>query len=171
MADTREIMLDWLRDAHAMERASIDNLQRQVDHLEHYPDIRAKFQQQLELTKRQEDRIDEALASMGSDKSTIKDVVTRFAGQAQAMLGGAAADEVVKQATTTLAYEEWEIANFRALAAAAQHEGEPSMATMFEEMAEEKEEMADWLADAIPDITRRYLSMRAGGVSAGMAKS
>jgi hypothetical protein len=45
------------------------------------------------------------------------------------------------------------------------------MATMFEEMAEEKEEMADWLADAIPDITRRYLSMRAGGVSAGIAKS
>ncbi|MBC7907635.1 MAG: DUF892 family protein, partial [Rhodospirillaceae bacterium] len=58
MAETREIMLDWLRDAHAMERASIDNLKQQVDHLEHYPDIRAKFQAQLELTQRQEDKID-----------------------------------------------------------------------------------------------------------------
>ena len=171
MADTREIMLDWLRDAHAMERASIDNLQRQVDHLEHYPDIRAKFQQQLELTKIQEDRIDKALEVMGADKSSIKDAITRFAGRAQAMLAGSSADEVVKQATTTLAYEEWEIANFRALAAAAQHEGEASMASMFEQMAEEKEEMADWLADAIPDITRRYLSLRAGGADVGMAKS
>lgn len=171
MADTREIMLDWLRDAHAMERASIDNLKRQVDHLEHYPDIRAKFQQQLELTKVQEDRIDKALETMGADKSSIKDAITRFAGQAQALLAGSSADEVVKQATTTLAYEEWEIANFRALAAAAQHEGEVSMASMFEQMAEEKEEMADWLADAIPDITRRYLAFRSGGADVGMAKS
>jgi ferritin-like metal-binding protein YciE len=171
MPDTREIMLDWLRDAHAMERASIDNLKRQVDHLDNYPDIRAKFQQQLELTERQEDRIDKALEVMGADKSTLKDAVTRFAGQAQALLAGTSADEVVKQATTTLAYEEWEIANFRALAAAAQHEGEVSMASMFEEMAEEKEEMADWLADAIPDITRRYLALRAGGADVGMAKS
>lgn len=171
MPDTKEILIDWLRDAHAMERASIDNLQRQVDHLEHYPDVRAKFQEQLELTRRQEDRIDEALATMGADKSAIKDAVTRFAGQAQAMMAGVSADEVVKQATTTLAYEEWEIANFRALAAAAQHEGETRLATMFEEMAEQKEEIADWLADAIPDITRRYLSMRAGGASVGMAKS
>jgi short-subunit dehydrogenase/ferritin-like metal-binding protein YciE len=171
MADTREIMLDWLRDAHAMERASIDNLKRQVDHLDHYPDVRAKFQQQLELTERQEDRIDKALEVMGADKSSIKDAITRFAGQAQALLAGSSADEVVKQATTTLAYEEWEIANFRALAAAAQHEGEVSMASMFEEMAEEKEEMADWLADAIPEITRRYLSFRSGGADVGMAKS
>lgn len=171
MADTREIMLDWLRDAHAMERASIDNLKRQVDHLDHYPDIRAKFQEQLELTKAQEDRIDRALETMGADKSSIKDAITRFAGRAQAMLAGSSADEVVKQATTTLAYEEWEIANFRALAAAAQHEGEVSMASMFEQMAEEKEEMADWLADAIPDITRRYLLLHAGGAEAGVAKS
>lgn len=171
MAETRDIMLDWLRDAHAMERASIDNLQRQVNHLEHYPDIRAKFQQQLELTQRQEDRIDDALEIMGADKSSLKDAVTRFAGRAQALLAGSMSDEVVKQATTTLAYEEWEIANFRALAVAAQHEGEETMASMFEEMAEEKEEMADWLADAIPDITRRYLSMRAGGISPSIAKS
>lgn len=171
MPDTRDIMLDWLRDAHAMERASIDNLKRQVDHLDHYPDIRAKFQQQLELTKVQEDRIDKALEVMGADKSSIKDAITRFAGQAQALLAGSSADEVVKQATTTLAYEQWEIANFRALATAAQHEGEVSMASMFEEMATEKEEMADWLADAIPDITRRYLNFRAGGADIGMAKS
>ncbi|HTH17845.1 MAG TPA: DUF892 family protein [Magnetospirillum sp.] len=171
MADTREIMLDWLRDAHAMERASIDNLKRQVDHLDHYPDVRAQFQQQLEMTQRQEDRIDQALADMGADKSSIKDAITRVAGQAQALLAGSSTDEVVKQATTTLAYGEWEIANFRALAAAALHEGEESMASMFEEMAEEKEEMADWLAEAIPDIARRYLDMRASGAAVGVAKS
>jgi ferritin-like metal-binding protein YciE len=166
MANTRDIMIDWLRDAHAMERASIDNLERQIRHLDHYPDVRAKFQEQLELTRRQEERLDQQLQALGTDSSTIKDAVTRFAGQAQALLAGAAPDEVVKQATTTLAYEEWEIANFRALATAAEHEGEDSIATMLEEMADEKVDMADWLSEAIPDITRRYLDMRAAGMAA-----
>jgi ferritin-like metal-binding protein YciE len=171
MADTREILIDWLRDAHAMERASIDNLERQVSHLEHYPDVRAKFQEQLELTRRQEERLDRQLQAMGADTSTIKDAITRIAGQAQAMMAGAAPDEVVKQAVTTLAYEEWEIANFRALATAAEHQGEEGMATLFEEMADEKADIADWLSEAIPDITRRYLDMRAGGAPAGIANS
>jgi ferritin-like metal-binding protein YciE len=170
MADTKDIMMDWLRDAHAMERASIDNLERQVDHLDHYPDLKLKFQQQIELTKRQSDRIDQQLKALGSDTSTLKEMVTRMAGRAQAMLAGATADEVVKQAATTLAYENWEIANFRALAAAAEREGEASISGMFEEMAGEKEEMAEWLSDNIPAITRRYLDLRATD-SAGIAKS
>lgn len=166
MADTRKIMMDWLKDAHAMERASIDNLERQVKHLENYPDVRAKYQQQLELTRRQEQRLEQQLHTMGSDTSTLKDTVLRIAGQAQAMMAGTAPDEIVKQAVTTLAYEEWEIANFRALATAAEHEGESSLATMFEEMADEKADMADWLSDAIPDITRRYLDFTASGMAA-----
>jgi ferritin-like metal-binding protein YciE len=169
--DTRDIMIDWLRDAHAMERASMDNLERQIDHLDHYPALKTKFQEQLDLTKRQSARIDGQLQSLGADPSTLKDAVTRFAGQAQAMLAGAAKDEVVKQATTTLAYEEWEIANFKALAAAAEHEGEDDICDMFEEMVREKEEMADWLSDNIPAITRTYLDLRAGGADVGMSKS
>lgn len=166
MANTRDIMMSWLKDAHAMERASIDNLERQVKHLEHYPDVRAKYEQQLELTRRQEQRLEQQLQSMGSDTSTFKDTITRIAGQAEAMIAGTAPDEVVKQAVTTLAYEEWEIANFRALATAAEHEGESSLATMFEEMADQKADIADWLSDAIPDITRRYLDFTAAGMPA-----
>lgn len=166
MANTRDIMMNWLKDAHAMERASIDNLERQVKHLEHYPDVRAKYQQQLDLTRRQEQRLEQQLKAMGSDSSMLKDTITRIAGQAEAMIAGTAPDEVVKQAVTTLAYEEWEIANFRALATAAEHEGESSLATMFEEMADEKADIADWLSDAIPDITRRYLDFTAAGMQA-----
>lgn len=161
MPNTRDIFIDWLKDAHAMERASIDNLERQVKNLDDYPDVRAKFQEQLDLTRRQEQRLDQQLKALGTDASTIKDTITRIAGQAQAMMAGLAPDEVVKQAVTTLAYEEWEIANFRALATAADHENEPSLATMFEEMADEKADIADWLSEAIPDITRRYLDQRA----------
>ncbi len=163
MADTRDILIDWLRDAHAMERASVDNLEHQVDHLGAYPDLKLKYQEQIELTKRQTDRIDNQLKALGSDASTLKDTMLRIAGQAQALLAGISDDEVVKQAASTLAYENWEIANFRALAAAAEHENEPALKTLFEDMAREKADMAAWLSDRIPDLTRRYLDQRATG--------
>lgn len=161
MADTRDILIDWLRDAHAMERASVDNLEHQVDHLGAYPDLKQKYQEQIELTKRQTERIDSQLKALGSDSSTVKDTLVRIAGQAQALLAGISDDEIVKQATSTLAYENWEIANFRALAAAADHENEPTLSTLFEDMAREKTDMAVWLAERIPDLTRRYLDSRA----------
>ncbi|MBI5164003.1 MAG: DUF892 family protein [Magnetospirillum sp.] len=171
MADTRDILIDWLKDAHAMERACIDNLERQVEHFDHYPDVKAMLAQHLEMTRRQEDLIDEQLDRIGADKSRLKDVVTRFAGRAQALLAGASADEVVKQTASTAAYEEWEASNFRALAAAADHEGEQAMRVLFEGLAAEKQRMCDQLSGSIPSITQAYLDRRAAGSSIGAAKS
>jgi ferritin-like metal-binding protein YciE len=160
MADTREIMTEWLRDAHAMESAAVNNFETQVDHLDGFPDLKSEFTQQLELSKANAQRIDDQLHAMGEDSSALKDLGTRMAGKLQAWTAGASPDEVVKQAVTTLAYEQWEIANFRALAAAAAHEGESGLVSLFEGMADQKFQAAQWLATRIPDITRRYLDMQ-----------
>jgi ferritin-like metal-binding protein YciE len=161
MADTREILIDWLKDAHSMELAGIDNLEHQIRHLDDYPELRAKYQEQVILSRRQEQRIDRQLRALGTDASSLRDAVVRMAGRLQAMAAGLTPDEVVKQATATLACEEWEIANFRALAAAAQREGEAGMSAMFSEMADERMGMTAWLTAALPSITRRYLDLRA----------
>jgi len=158
MTDTREIIKDWLKDAHAMEHAALDNLEHQVDHLDDYPELKAKLEQQIEITRSQEQRIDQQLRALGTDPSTMKDAALRIAGRIQALMAGAAPDDVVKQATSTLAYENWEIANYRALAAAAETAGDHSMCTMFEEMANEKVGLMNWLSDALPTITQRYIA-------------
>ncbi|MGE5503580.1 MAG: DUF892 family protein [Actinomycetota bacterium] len=160
MADTREIMTEWLRDAHAMESAAVNNYESQVDSLDGFPDLKTAFSQQLELTRNNAKRIDDQLEALGEDPSTLKDLVTKAAGKLQAWTAGSSPDEVVKQAVTTLAYEAWEVANFRALAAAAEHEGEASLMSLFQGMAEEKAHAVEWLSTRIPDITRRYLDMR-----------
>ena len=162
MANTRAIIKDWLKDAHAMEGASIDSLSKQMEYLDDYPELKAKWREQIDLTRQQQRRIDEQLRAMGEDASTVRDAMTRMAGRVQAVLAGASPDEVVKQATNALAYENWEIANYRALAAAAEREGEHSMRSVFEEMANEKIDMMNWLVDALPAITQRYLDIQAG---------
>ena len=157
MATPREIITTWMKDAHAMERASIDNLEIQLGHLDAYPEYQAKLREQIDVTRRQQRRIDDQLRAMGAEPSAAKELMTRMAGRMQALLAGSGGDEVVKQATSTLAYENWEIANFRALAAAARHEGEQSLSSMFEEMANEKIGLMNWLVDALPTLTQRYL--------------
>ena len=39
MATARENLLDWLRDAHAMEQQAETMLNAQVERLEHYPEL------------------------------------------------------------------------------------------------------------------------------------
>lgn len=160
---TRDIMIDWMRDAHAMERANVDNMETQISHLDHYPDLRDRYRVQADLSKQQQQKLSDSLQKMGAKTSAIKEAGTRFAGKLQAWGAGMSRDEVVKQAVSTLAFQNFEIANFRALASAAEREGEAEMKAMFEEMAREKEDMAQWLSGHIPDITQRYLDHAVSG--------
>ncbi len=169
MADTKETMIDWLRDAHAMEMATIDNQERLVGHLEHYPQLREHFRQSLQTSKVRADRLEGHLKTLGGSTSTLKEMTTRFVGQAQAAITGMAPDEVVKHLVAAAAFEEFEAANFRALATASEMQGDLTMKADFERMAIEEEEEVTWLRSQIPEVTRTYLARRAGDL--GSAKS
>ncbi|MBK5960204.1 hypothetical protein CCR97_18640 [Rhodoplanes elegans] len=43
-------LLDWLRDAHAMEKHAEQMLSNTASRLEHYPELRAKIERHLEQT-------------------------------------------------------------------------------------------------------------------------
>ena len=45
MTTIQDNLLDWLRDAHAMEQQAENMLTSQVERLEHYPQLRARIQQ------------------------------------------------------------------------------------------------------------------------------
>jgi ferritin-like metal-binding protein YciE len=50
MADANEHLLDWLRDAHAMEQQAEQMLKAQAGRLEHYPELKARTEQHLQET-------------------------------------------------------------------------------------------------------------------------
>jgi ferritin-like metal-binding protein YciE len=44
---SRETLLTWLRDAHAMEVGTLDNLRRLVGRMESYPQFKARLEQHI----------------------------------------------------------------------------------------------------------------------------
>lgn len=50
MADLRENLLDWLRDAHAMEQQAEQMLKAQASRIEHYPIVKARIEEHLQET-------------------------------------------------------------------------------------------------------------------------
>lgn len=171
MADIKEILIDWLRDAHAMEASTAGHLEDQIDHLDHYPQLRDRYRQHAELSRRQAQQLEQCLSKLGADTSTLKDAMTKLVGKVQLWSAGVSADEVVKQAAGTYAYQYFEIGNYRALVGAAQMLGDTELVRVFETAISDQQAMADWLEQNIPDITRTYLQARASGAPIGAAKS
>ena len=161
MNNVKETLADWLRDAYAMETQAVEMLERQSERLEHYPTLLAKVREHTEVTKHQADRVRQCLKILGTDTSSIKTGVGMLLGNMQSMSGVFAGDEVVKAGIFSYAFEQWEIANYRALIAAAEDAGEMEIRRLCEESLREEEEMASWLHTELPQITQTFLRRKA----------
>ncbi|WP_277811156.1 ferritin-like domain-containing protein [Chromohalobacter canadensis] len=148
----------WLKDAHAMEEQAEQMLTAQAKRLEHYPKLKERINQHIEETKSQADRLEGCLKSMDESPSTMKDVSGKFAAIGQAIGGSMASDEVVKGGIASYAFEHFEIANYRALIAAADELGENQIREVCKGILEEEVNMAKWLEDNLDDITKAFLS-------------
>lgn len=49
----KDNLIAWLRDAHAMEAATADNLERLIPRADAYPLLKAQMQHHLEISRRQ----------------------------------------------------------------------------------------------------------------------
>jgi ferritin-like metal-binding protein YciE len=161
MATKKEDVLTWLRDAHAMEAANIDNLQQLIGRADDYPQLKTQLQRHLDISKRQRDEIEQLLKKLGSDTSTLKDLAMRLAGRIQPLLAGVTPDEMPKNCIAAHAWENFEIASYRSLIGGADDVGLADVKQLCERFIREEQEMATFLFDQLPAITRQYLQRRA----------
>ena len=160
MGDKRETLTDWLRDAYAMESQAVEMLERQAERIKSYPDILAKVQEHIEVSNRQADRLKQCLQRMGADTSAIKTGIAMLMGNAQSLSGIVVGDEIVKAGIFNYAFEHFEIANYRALIAGAEAAGEPEIARQLQQSLDEELEMASWLEQRLPQVTKTYLERK-----------
>lgn len=154
---TENVLIDWLRDAYAMERGLEVTLNRQKDNEELSPQTRAQSAKHLAETERHAAAVKRCLESLGADTSAVK---TGMAEVMEAVKGfGAkfASDEPVKLALASFAAEQFEIACYRALRTAALDTGHPDIAEVCEEIIGDEERMAEWLEDNLPETVTAYL--------------
>lgn len=161
MADTRQTVVSWLRDAHAMEEAAVDNLQKHIETFKAFPRVEQKLREDLERSRRQSQELEQFLERMGADRSALKDMGMKFAAAMQPYLGSLSEDDVVKHLLAAHAYKNFEVASYRSLATAAEQIGDAQIKEMCERSLREKKELADWIEEELPTVTREHLS-RAG---------
>ena len=120
MATAEERLMEWLRDAHAMEEQAESILESQIARLQHYPDVKLKMQQHLEATRRQAKLVESCIAARGGDTSVVKVLSAKIVAAAQGLSGIFVDDEVIKGALASYTFEQMEIASYRILIAAAE---------------------------------------------------
>ena len=157
MATSQENLLDWLRDAHAMEQQAEKMLKAQSERLEHYPQLKARIDQHIEETLGQQQLIDQCLARLGSSSSTLKDMGGKLMAFGQAVGGSLMSDEVIKGAMAGYVFENMEIASYTALIAAAKEAGDSETLAACEKILPQEIAMAEWLLQHLPELTQTFL--------------
>lgn len=164
----RDIYVTGLRNQHAVENQAIELLQRQVDRLEHYPEMVERMRQHIVESQNQAKRIEDLLGELGSSHSSVKDTVLSFMGNMAAMMHAPAQDEVIKNSLANFAFEHYEIASYKSLLTLADVTGHASAQSALKQSLGEEQAMAQWLDEHLADTTQRYLARAVAGQTAGV---
>ncbi|ECP7049398.1 ferritin-like domain-containing protein [Salmonella enterica subsp. enterica] len=158
---------DWLRDAHAMEKQAESMLESMASRIENYPDIKARIEQHISETKHQITMLEEVLDRNGISRSVLKDSMSKMAAMGQSIGGMFPSDEIVKGSISGYVFEQFEIACYTSLLAAAKKAGDTASIPTIEAILKEEMQMAGWLIKHIPQTTEQFLlRSEADGVEA-----
>ncbi|MDX2185865.1 MAG: ferritin-like domain-containing protein [Opitutaceae bacterium] len=150
-------LIAWLNDAYGMERSLAKVLENHVKDSEEYPELRTRLEQHLVETRRHADQVALCLERLGEKPSTTKAVIGSTMGAVQGAASGMFRDEIIKNLLSDYSAENMEIASYKSLVAAADELGHPEIARTCEGILRDEEEMADWLEQKIPMMTRTFL--------------
>ena len=107
--DGREIILHWLRDAHAVENQSVQMLENQLPALAGFPDFFNSVERHAVLSREQRNRLAARISELGQAPSAMRDSLALAMGLAAPMRIGVLPDHVALSAVANYAFEHIEI--------------------------------------------------------------
>jgi ferritin-like metal-binding protein YciE len=155
--DTQERLLEWLGDAHAMEKESEALLSTLAARIEHYPELKQRLSEHVVETRRQSESLLGCIERLGGSPPAVKGFVAKTMGSIHAVCNALMSDEVVKGAAAGLALEHLEIAMYRALIAAAEQAGDRVTQEVCEGILQQERAMADWLSEHLEATVLQFL--------------
>jgi ferritin-like metal-binding protein YciE len=164
--DIGAIYATALHNTRALEKQGLQQIERQLEGLERYPDYAAVLRRHVGTTKTQIERLEQALAALGESPSTLKETVTKAAGSIGAAVHAAAQDETLKNLYAGYAYQYDQVAAYRSLAVIAERAGKSDQAQAFRQAADEETKAADEIAALIELVTKTYLDLTLAGEKA-----
>lgn len=152
--ETKEILVKWLQDAHAMEMSLIPVLQSHAESAKAFPEISGQIDRHIEETKRHAEVIEDCLTGLDEGTGGLKETFAKMGGVVSGIDTGGTDDDLTKSAIADFATEQYEIATYKALIELAGQLDEPGIATSLEQNLHDEEDMADWLANGLSAVVR-----------------
>ncbi len=161
----RELFVTGAVNLHAVEKQALSIMTPQIARIEHYPEVADRLRLHVDETNNQIARLDEILDGLGTSASGLKDTALSFSGTMAALTHSVAGDEIVKNSFANYAFEHFEIAAYKSLLTMAEDGGFGSATSLLQQSLREEQDMAAWIDEALPMVTRRYAALYAEGGS------
>ncbi len=155
--NTQEELIEWLRDAYAMEKAMEIALKKQMDSDDTLQPLRDLFEVHYVETQRHSAAVEGCLKSLGSNTSALKTTFAEAIETMKSISSSFAKDSGVKSMLASYAAEHFEIGCYLALIAGARNLDLPDIARTCEEILADEQRMADWLEANVPQAVTSYL--------------
>jgi ferritin-like metal-binding protein YciE len=153
-----EHLMDWLRDAHAMEEQAETMLKSMAARIESYPELHQRIERHIEETREQQRLIRSCIERRGGDTSLMKDMAAKAMATFQGFSGAFASDEVMKGSMFSFAFENLEIAAYSQLQEAATYCGDLETAEICKRILVEERAMAQWIEHNTAALVRHFLA-------------
>jgi ferritin-like metal-binding protein YciE len=124
------------------------------------------LQDHIVVTRRQLERLEQALRDMGESSSTIKEAVTNLAGRIGATVHALAQDETLKNLYVGYTYQYHQIAAYRSLIVFAEKAGHMDHVAGFRQAIEEEMRGAQAVDGIIETVSRQYIERTLSGKKA-----
>jgi ferritin-like metal-binding protein YciE len=158
MTTARDELIEWLRDAYAMERGLEVSLRKLAEQEALDGDMRERVRLHLQETRNHAEAVEKCLSQMGEETSGVKTVLAQAAEGAMGIGTAFVRDERVKDMLSGCAMEHFEIACYKAIRAAAKVAGESEIVTLCNRILPEEERMAEWFAAHLDDVVSAHLA-------------
>ena len=153
----RDEIVDWLRNAYAMERGLESALEKQSKNDKLQETVRQRAAQHLQETRRHAEAVKSALQTLGTDTSALKTGLGMAAQTTKGFGTMFASDERIKDMLDAYSMEHFEIACYTALAAGAERAGLTQVAEVCRQIIPDEQRMAEALLQALPMEVSDYL--------------
>jgi len=152
----KDLLISWLRDAHAMESQLVPILEQHAKDTENKA-IADRISLHAEQTRRHAELVRGCLEHLGSSESSMKSGTSSAMGWVQGVAAKMFSDENVKNGLSDYATEHFELACYRALEQAATQLGEERIAEACRAIQDDEQEMASFLEQQLPTIVREAM--------------
>jgi len=153
----RDEVVDWLKDAYAMERGMESSLEKHSRNNELSAEVRDRAMRHAAETSRHAEEIATLLRNLGSETSAIKTGIGAVTQTAKGIGSMFARDERIKDLLDAYSMEHFEIACYTALAAAAEKVGMSEVVQVCNNIIPDEHRMAQAIIQSLPQEVKMYL--------------